>query len=331
LDKQRYSRRELTALLGLVGCGRGSSDARIVVGGQSDLVYLPTTLAQQLGHFTACGVEVTIEDVGAGSKSLQAVLARSADVATGFYDHAIQMAADAQDIKAFVTLARYPGAVLVTSPAAAERIRGVEDLKGAVVGVSAPGSSSHFFVNYLLIRQGLSADHVRIVGTGGSRGRVAAIESGQVDAGVLFEAGISVLMKRAPRCRILVDTRTREGVEMVFRTSEYPSAVLYASARWLTEHRDTASRIACAMRRTLDWIHDHSAEEIARAMPPAMMAEDPAVYVQAVRNSKELYSTDARMRHEAAAAVHKVLSTSIEKVRNTKIDLSRTYTNEFVQ
>jgi NitT/TauT family transport system substrate-binding protein len=240
------------------------------------------------------------------------------------------MAADAQEIKAFVSLARYPGGVLVTSPRAAERIRGVEDLKGGVVGVSAPGSSSHFFVNYLLVGQGLSPDDIRVVGMGGSRSRVATIESGQVDAGVLFEPGISVLLKRAPNCRILVDTRTRQGVEIVFRTSEYPSAVLYASARWLSQHSDTARGLACAIRRTLDWIHEHSAEEIARAMPAAMMAEDPAVYVQAIHNSKDLYSIDGRMRHEAAAAVHKVLSTSIVKVRNTRIDLSRTYTNEFV-
>jgi NitT/TauT family transport system substrate-binding protein len=121
LAQRRHSRRALLALLGTIACGRRpSSTARIVVGGQSDLVYLPTTLSQQLGHFKACGVEVTIEDVGAGSKSLQAVLGRSADIATGFYDHAIQMAAEGQEIKAFVSLARYLGGVLVTSPLAAE-------------------------------------------------------------------------------------------------------------------------------------------------------------------------------------------------------------------
>ena len=309
------------ALLGTAACGGRSSAIRIVVGGQSDLVYLPTTLAQQLGHFKGGGVEATIEDVGAGSKSLQAVLGRSADVATGFYDHAIQMAADAREIKAFVNLARYPAGVLVTSPAAAERIRGVQDLKGRVVGVSAPGSSSHFFVNYLLVRHGLPLDDVRIVAMGGSRGRVAAIESGQVDAGVLYEPGISLLLKRAPNSRILADTRTRQGVEMVFDTQEYPSAVLYASTRWLSENADTARRLARAMRQTLDWSHHHSAEDIARAMPPAMMAEDPSLYVQAIRNSKEVYSIDARMRLESATAVHKVLSTSVEKIRNTRIDL----------
>jgi NitT/TauT family transport system substrate-binding protein len=331
IREAHHSRRALIALLGTIACGRRSSGVRIVVGGQSDLVYLPTTLAQQLGQFRACGVNATIEEVGAGSKSLQAVLGRSADVANGFYDHMIQMAADGQEIKAFVTLARYPGGVLVTSPLAAERIRGIADLKGAVVGVTAPGSSSHFFLNYLLVRHGLLPNDVRVFGMGGGRSRVAAIESNRVDAGVLFEPGVRMLLKRAPKVKILVDTRTRDGVESVFGTSEYPSAVLYASARWLDENGETARRLARAMRQTLSWIHDHSAEDIARAMPSAMMAEDAELYVEAVRNSKQLYSMDARMRPEAAGAVHKVLSTSIEKVRNTTIDVSRTYTNTFLE
>ena len=87
-------------LLAAAGCSRKSSAVHIVVGGLTDLVYMPTTLAQQLGHFEANGVPVQIEDTGAGSKSLQAVLGGSAQIATGFYDHAVQMAADGQAVKA---------------------------------------------------------------------------------------------------------------------------------------------------------------------------------------------------------------------------------------
>ena len=94
----------------LSGCrtaNRGGP-VRIAVGSVTDMVYLPTTLAQRLGYFDQEQVSVTITDTAAGSKALQALLGGSADVVTGFYDHTIQMAAEGRNIKAFVNLARYP-------------------------------------------------------------------------------------------------------------------------------------------------------------------------------------------------------------------------------
>jgi NitT/TauT family transport system substrate-binding protein len=311
------------------GCTRDKSTVRIVIGGQTDLGYLPTTLAQQLGEFASQGLKVELEDTGAGSKSLQALLGGSAQVATGFYDHTIQMAAEGQHVKAFVTLTRYPGAVLVASPAGAKRLHSIRDLKGATVGVTAPGSSSHFFVNHLLVRNGLVPNDVSVVAMGGGRSRVAAIENSKVDAGVLFEPGVTFLLRRAPQARILVDTRTQEGVRDIFESAEYPSAVLYAKSEWLSENREAAQRMARAMLQTLRWIQDHKPAEIAERMPAAFRQEEPAAYTEALERSHAMYSRDGVMRREAAEAVKRVLSLSIEKVRRADVDVSTTYTNEF--
>jgi NitT/TauT family transport system substrate-binding protein len=211
------------------------------------------------------------------------------------------MAADGKEVKAFVTLTRYSGAVLLTSPEGAKRIRRIEDLKGANVGVTAPASSSHFFLNYLLVTHGLSPDDVHA----------------------------SFVLRRAPAVRVLADTRTAQGIRSVFGVEQYPSAVLYATASWLHDNADKARRLSRSIQRTLRWIKEHSASEIAAAMPAEFTSEDPAAYVEAIERSKQLYSLDGIMHGDAAAAVHKVLSVSIPKVRNAKIDLSRTYTNEF--
>lgn len=326
----KISRRSVLPVLLGAACRRSSDTVRIVVGGQSDLVYLPTTLAQQNGDFTAQGIKVQIDDTGAGSKSLQAILGGSADVATGFYDHAVQMAADGKDVKSFVTLTRYPGAVLLTSPEGSKRISRIEDLKGTNVGVTGPGSSSHFFVNYLLVTHGLSPDDIHVIAMGGGRSRVAALQNSKVDAGVTFEPSTSFVLRRAPGARVLADTRTEAGVREVFGVEHYPSAVLYATAGWLNDNKDTARRLALAMRRTLRWIQEHTAAEIASAMPSEFRADDPEAYTQAVETSKQLYSPDGVMHADAAAAVRKVLAVSIPKVRGAEIDLTRTYTNEFL-
>ena len=60
-----------------------------------------------------------LQDFAGGSKALQALVGGSADVVSGFYDHTIQMAAEGRALTAFVTMLRFPGLVLVTSPQSA--------------------------------------------------------------------------------------------------------------------------------------------------------------------------------------------------------------------
>lgn len=166
---------------------------------------------------------------------------------------------------------------------------------------------------------------------GGGRSRVAAIANSKVDAGVLFEPGVTFLLRRTTDARILADTRTQEGVRDIFGTAAYPSAVLYAKTDWLSANRDVAYRIARAMRQTLRWIQEHSVAEIAERMPASFRQEDPAAYIQALQRSHSMYSPDGVMRLEAAEAVRRVLSLSLEKVRRADIDLSKTYSNNFVE
>src|SRR4051812_15864446 len=158
------------------GCRQQTSSphrtpVRMAVGSQTELVYLASTLAQQLGYYEQEGLNVAIADATGGSKALEALLGGSADVVTGFYDHTIQMAAEGKSIQAFVTMVRYPGAVAVLSPEGARKIHRLEDLKGATAGVTAPGSSSHFFLNFLLVKHGLSPSDLSVIGLGGGASR----------------------------------------------------------------------------------------------------------------------------------------------------------------
>src|SRR5207244_12762972 len=89
---------------------------RIAVGGQNQMVYLPTTLAQQLGFYRDEGIDAELQDFAGGAKALQALVGGSADVVSGFYDHTIQMAAEGRELVAFVAMLRFPGMILVASP-----------------------------------------------------------------------------------------------------------------------------------------------------------------------------------------------------------------------
>jgi NitT/TauT family transport system substrate-binding protein len=294
------------------------------------MIYLATTLAQELGFYQEERLEVELQSFDGGAKALQAVVGGSADVVSGFYDHTIQMAAEGREFVAFVTMLRYPGIALVSSPQAADEVTSISALKGRTVGVTTPGSSSHMFLTFLLTRHDVPADSVSVIAIGGGASAVAAIESGRIDAGWMADPAVTLVKKRNPGVRVLADLRDEHGTGEAFGVATYPSAVLYSSGDWLRANRGTAERLAHAIVKTLDWMKSRSEEEIANRTPRSLRGEDVALYVEALRASRAIFSTDGMMTADGAAAVRQVLATSMPKVRDAKVDLSKTYTNELV-
>jgi NitT/TauT family transport system substrate-binding protein len=309
------------------GAGR---PIRIAIGGQTQMVYLATTLAQALGFYKDEGVEVELQDFEGGAKALQALMGGSADVVSGYYDHVIQMAADKRELVAFVTMLRYPGLVLVSSPQRAGEVTSIEALGGRIAGVTTPGSSSHMFLTFLLLRHHVPVDSVSVTGIGSGAAAVAGIESGRIDAAWLAEPALTLVRRRNPQIRVLADLRTEDGTRAAFDVSAYPSAVLYSSGDWLRRHREEAGRLARAIVRTLGWMQAHSEQEIADRTPAALRGSDTALYVEALRGSRGMFAVDGTMTADGASAVRQVLDVSMPKVRSAVNDLSKTYTNELV-
>ena len=324
----------LIAIALLAGaCARppaANNHVRLAVGGANQMVYLPTTLAQELGFYAAEGLDVELLDFAGGSKSLEALLGGSADVVSGFYDHTIQMAADGRRLTAFVNMLRFPGLVLVTSPQAAASVARIEDLKGRVAGVTSAGSSSQMLLTYLLQRHGVAPDSVSITAIGSAATAIAAVERGKVDAGMMADPAFTLLALRTRGLHVLADLRSADGVKQAFDTSSYPASVLYAPTDWIQANRDTATRLAHAMVKTLAWMHTHTPEQIAEKTPKAFRGDDDTLYVEAVSNSMPMFSPDGVMDPAGAEAVHKLLAQSMEKVRNARIDLAATYTNDLL-
>jgi len=302
---------------------------RIAVGGQNQMVYLPTTLALQLGFYREEGIDAELQDFAGGAKALQALVGGSADVVSGFYDHTIQMAAEGRALVAFVAMLRFPGMILVTSPQHPE-ITKIEDLKGRIAGVTTAGSSSQMMLTSMLTRHGVAADAVSITAIGSAATAVAAMEHGKVDAAMMADPAFTLVARRNPAVHVLADLRTAAGVTDAFGTSSYPGAVLYSSGDWIRGNRDTIARLARAIIRTLAWMQTHTPQEIADKMPKIFRGEDDALYVDALKSSMPMFSPDGVLSADGANAARTVLAASMEKVRGATIDVSKTYTNEFV-
>jgi NitT/TauT family transport system substrate-binding protein len=323
-------KRLATALVffSLAACAdRRSTEIRLVLQPPSTNNY-PSYFAEWLGLYQEEGVHVTISRIAGASKILEALVGSSADVGGGVYEQTIQMAAEGREVVSFVSLLRSPNFALAVAPGRA--IRNVAHLRGKTAGVSSVGSPSQFYLNHLLLGAGVPPAEVSTVGIGMGATAVAAVERGQVDAGTLFGSAITALEARQPNVVILADTRTPEGLKAVFGVDDYPASCLLARAEWLKANPDAARRIAKAVLRSLAWIREHSAEEILARVPAEFRVGDPAAELAAIRLAKPMYSVDGRIKPQSAEAVRRVLAGSLHRVRMAQVDLSRTYTNDFL-
>jgi NitT/TauT family transport system substrate-binding protein len=324
----------LAALLAATAVGRTAvalekMRIKIAVGGASCLCYLPTVLAQQLGMYEKHGLDAELINFKGGSVALTAVLGGSADVVSGYYDHCVNLKAKNKDLKAIVVYDQFPGLVLVVSPKDSETIRSVGQLAGKKVGVSAPGSSSDFFLKYLLRKNGVDPAQVSVIGVGPDDTAIAAQERGEVSAAVMVDPSVTLLQSRHRHLRILADTRTERDTLAVFG-GRYPGGSIYSTTAWIDKHPKESQAIADAMLDTLNWIHSHSAEEIMAKMPQDLVGSNSQLYLAALKNTLPMYSRDGRMDPRGARAVLEVFSQSVPEIARANIDLSTTYTNEFV-
>jgi NitT/TauT family transport system substrate-binding protein len=310
--------------------GLAAAKVTIAVGGAGCLCYLPTVLADQLGEFKKAGVEVELVNFKGGSQALTAVLGGSADVVSGYFDHCVNLAAKHQELTAFVVYDRYPGLALVVSPRHGDAIKSVKDLAGKKVGVSAPGSSTDFFLKYLLSKNGVDPSSVAVIGIGLEATAVAAMEQGQVDAAVMLDPAITLLQGKNKDLRILSDTRTQHDTLAVFG-GEYPGGALYTRSDWIARHETETQAMTNAIVATLKWIQNHSAEEIMAKMPENYVGADKALYLAALKNTIPMYSPTGRMDPKGAQAVLAVFSQSVPEIAKANIDLSKTYTNTYVE
>ena len=319
----------LVALAAISTPAMAQSKVTIAVGGGACLCYLPTVLAKQLGEYDKVGLSVELVDLKGGSDALKAVLGGSADVVSGYFDHCVNLAAKKQELVSFVVYDRYPGLVLVVSPSHASEIKSIKDLAGKKVGVSAPGSSTDFFLKYLLKKNGVDAASVAVIGVGLGGTSVAAMEQGQIDAAVMLDPSVTVLQGSHPDLRILSDTRTAKDTLEVFG-GEYPGGALYSTAAWVAGHDKQVQALTEAMLATLAWIHTHSPEEIMAKMPSEMVGKNTALYLAALNNTIAMYSQTGKMDPKGAEAVLAVFSESSPDVAKANIDVTKTWTNQFV-
>jgi sulfonate transport system substrate-binding protein len=306
------------------------TDVTVAVGGKSSLYYLPLTLAERLGYFKAEGLNVEIADFAGGSKALQAMMGGSADVTAGGFDHVIVLQARGQKVQGFVLMLSVPAISLGVTKEKAASYRSPKDLKGMKIGVTAPGSTTHMFVNRVLAMGGLAPDDVAIIGVGSGPTAVAAARGGQIDALSNVEPAITML-ERSGTLKVVAESVTEQGAKAVFG-EKLPTGCFYTKQEFIQKNPNTAQALANAIVRALKWIQQASPDEIAKTVPKEYLMGEPDVYLAALKKSRPTYSSDGIFPAAGVQAFYEVLKSFDPAVKDAvNLNLQQTYDNTFVK
>jgi NitT/TauT family transport system substrate-binding protein len=207
--------------------------------------------------------------------------------------------------------------------------KGVADLKGKKIGVTAPGSSTNVMVNFSLAKVGLKPTDVSIIGVGAGNGAVAAMRSGQIDAISNLDPVIT-LLSRSGDLKVVVDTRIVAESEKVFG-GPMPAGCLYAPQSFIDKNPATAQAMANAIVRADKWIQAAGPGDVIKVVPESYLLGDRAVYIDAFLAAKAALSPDGLIPDAGPATAFRALASVDPKLAEAKLDLKAVYTNDFAK
>ncbi len=299
----------------------------IAAPGRASFQHLALTLADQLGFFSAEGLEVSIQDSGAGSPAVQAPAGAATDVVSGPYAQTIRLQAQGQKFQAFVLQGRTPAVAMGISSRKLRQYKSPLQLRGRRIGISAVGSAGQMLANVVLARVGLTESDVNFVSFGSSSAALAALRSGQIDAVSYGEPVISSL-ERKSEVRVIADTRTLKGTLDLFG-SQMPGACLYASLDFIKKNPNTVQALTHGMVRSLKWLQTASLGDLVRVVPESYLLGNRVLYLEAFNKVHESISPDGIFPEDGVQTTLKVLARFESAIGAARVDLGLTYSNVF--
>lgn len=302
---------------------------RISVSERSSLYHLPLTIAERLGYFASAGLDVQIADYGTGAGALQALLSGRADVCAGTFKHTLSLQSRHQYYTSFVLEGRAPQVVVGVSLRSLPDYRGIEDLRNRRIGVSTLGATTHLAASLLLSRGNLRAADVTFVPVGLGDSAASALHSGTVDALATLDPLITQLEQKGDVC-VVIDTRTLKDTRALFG-GPVPAGCLYAPEAFPRQRPRTTQALADGVVRALKWLQTAGPGDILKAVPPAYLRDDRALYLAAFQKVREAISPDGLVPEDGPATVLRVASGFEPELAAAHIELNRVFTNDFAR
>ena len=306
---------------------RAAEKVTVGVGGVAIMVYLHTALAKAKGFFEEEGLDVEILDIkGGGSQAASALIGGSVDFSANAIDHAIKAKVQKKDLVAVHSHVRLAMMALVVGDKHKGEIKSIADLKGRPVGVTSPGSQTHMILGYLLAKNGVKPDDVKIIGAGGNT-MPLAIEKDSVHAGMMLDPFFTAFLKQGKGVS-LVDMFTIKGTHAAMG-GDVQGTTMLTRPDVIAKRPAVVQKMVNALVKANKVIAASSGEEMARLLPKEL-AGDPALYAESFEHAKEGFPADSLISREGVARVIETMRVFGAVPADMKLEPESVYDNRYV-
>lgn len=270
----------LLCLSVLAGCGGNSAAVKVKIGEVTRSVfYAPEYVALSQGFFKEEGLDVELQTIPGGDKTMTALLSGAIDVAlvgseTSIYVY--QQGADDPVIN-FAQLTQRDGTFLFARTP--DNNFTWDKVKGSTFLGQRQGGMPQMAGAFTLKNKGIdTAKDLKLIQNIDFANIAGAFASGTGDYVQLFEPQASIFEKEG-RGQVVASF----GVE----SGELPYTVFMAKQSYIGKNKETVQKFTNAVQRAQLWVKSHSAEEIADAVMPYFDKTDRSIVVSAISRYKE--------------------------------------------
>ena len=201
----------------------------------------PIYAAEEKGYFKEAGLEVELVNFKGGSATVKALIGGSVDLCLCAADHVLRLTANGLPTKILVGLDEHHSYALLAKADAP--YDSLASLKGKRLGITSPGSLTDNTIRYEIGKAGLSADSdFQIIATGGGAPMRAAIDTDQIEAGMLITTDAIDMLSEPGKYKVVED----------YRTMPYPSFDVLALQSWIDSNPDDAKALSKALVKAID-------------------------------------------------------------------------------
>jgi NitT/TauT family transport system substrate-binding protein len=251
------------------------------IGASSDA---PFFIADAKGYFAEQGLRVSFVRFDSAAKSIPSLGSGEVDVGSGASSAGLYNAvARGIGIKIVADKARnakgygFQAIMARTDLIDSGKVKGVKDLKGLKVAMSANGNSENAFMNYALVQAGLSYSDIDPVFLGFPN-QIAAYANKAIDASLTVEPTVAELLKLGTAKKLI-------SADDVF--PDYQTAVVFYGPKFMHDQPENAKKFMVAYVKAVRFYDDAlkgghlagpNAEEVIKILTQYSFIKDPEVH-----------------------------------------------------
>jgi NitT/TauT family transport system substrate-binding protein len=110
-----------------------------------------------------------------------------------------------------------------------------------------------------------------------------------------------------------------------------PATCLYTRAEFVKANPNTCQALANAIVRGLKWLQTAGPSDIIKTVPESYLLGDRALYLASFNKIREAIALDGVLPEDGPRTALRALASFEPDVHPDKIDLAKTYTNEFAR